>query len=330
MSSVGIIVNPFSGKDLRRLTASAANVNNMDKADKVIRIVHCMQGSVVDRVYLMPDNYSVNDYIARKVNTGGVGILAEVLDFRASDNYEDTLEALCRMERLGVGCIIILGGDGTSRLAAKAGIKVPIIPISTGTNNVYPEFWEGTTVGIAAGYIAGRQADEKIAPPSKVIEISINGVFREVALVDAALTRIPQIGSKIVPEIDSVTDVIVCKCAPELIGLSALIGCVAICNDADDFGYYLETGTQGTTVVTSMNSGCLTEVTYSVLQQIGCGEEITFRKDYGGTIALDGERSQMFHAGDVISMKITRNGPRKLNVRETLRRAVREKYFIKK
>ena len=37
------------------------------------------------------------------------------------------------------GCIITMGGDGTNRMVAK-GCEVPLLPISTGTNNVFPKW----------------------------------------------------------------------------------------------------------------------------------------------------------------------------------------------
>ncbi len=46
------------------------------------------------------------------------------------------------MEEYEVDCLIILGGDGTSRAVAKSINETPIISISTGTNNVYPEMLE--------------------------------------------------------------------------------------------------------------------------------------------------------------------------------------------
>ena len=54
----------------------------------------------------------------------------------------------------GVRCLITLGGDGTNRIVAKASGDVPLMPISTGTNNVFPVMIEGTIAGLAAGLAA--------------------------------------------------------------------------------------------------------------------------------------------------------------------------------
>ena len=52
-----------------------------------------------------------------------------------------------------MGCvpIVVLGGDGTCRDVAIGAPHAVIIPISTGTNNVFPAFIDGSSAGTAAG-----------------------------------------------------------------------------------------------------------------------------------------------------------------------------------
>ena len=50
----------------------------------------------------------------------------------------DSSRAAKAMREAGVGCIVTLGGDGTNRVVAKECGDIPIMPISTGTNNVFP------------------------------------------------------------------------------------------------------------------------------------------------------------------------------------------------
>ena len=67
---------------------------------------------------------------------------------------EDTVRSARMLEELGVGCIVVLGGDGTSRAASKGITKTPMLSISTGTNNVYPAMMEGTVAGMAAAAVS--------------------------------------------------------------------------------------------------------------------------------------------------------------------------------
>ena len=51
-------------------------------------------------------------------------------------------------------------------------------------------------------------------------------------------------------------------------------------------------------------------------------EELRLKPGYFGTVALDGEREITFCPEDTITMKITRNGPRKVDVAQALQRVV--------
>lgn len=51
--------------------------------------------------------------------------------------------AMKLMAETGIGCVVTLGGDGTNRAAAKGSRSVPLVPVSTGTNNVFPVLVEG-------------------------------------------------------------------------------------------------------------------------------------------------------------------------------------------
>lgn len=327
MHKIGIIVNPFSGKDLRRITCQASNVGNTEKVMKVVRMINCMKRFGVKKVYLMPDNYMVNANIAAIIHKDkDAGSMVELLDFIPTDRPEDTVKAVEMMRNLGIACLIVLGGDGTCRLVAKTDIDVPIIPVSTGTNNVYPEFWEGTVVGIAASYIVHKRPDIELRR-GKRIEIYINGTFRDISLVDAVITDLPYIGSRVVTEIDNVREVIVTMCSPGSVGFSAIIGNIAICEEHDDFGYRLRMTADGETVITPASPGQLTEITYSEFERMEIGSQYMCSPDFDGTIALDGERTVSFRKGDRLLFIIERNAPYKVDVMKTLYQAVESKYF---
>ena len=50
--------------------------------------------------------------------------------------------------------IVVLGSDGTNRVVAAASADVPLVSISTGTNNAFPRPVEPTVAGLAAGLVA--------------------------------------------------------------------------------------------------------------------------------------------------------------------------------
>jgi len=330
MIKIGIIVNPFSGKDLRRITSQASNVGNNEKAIKVVRMINCIKRFGDAKIYLMPDNYMLNASIASMIQRdGNSGSTVELLDFIPTDRPEDTIKAVEMMKNLDIVCLIVLGGDGTCRLVAKTDINVPIIPVSTGTNNVYPQFWEGTTVGIAAAYIAQKGLDGDLQR-GKRIELFINGKFSDIALVDAVITDIPYIGSRVVTETDNIREVIVSMCSPGSVGFSAIIGNIKVCGENDEFGYRVKLAAGGTTILTPVSPGKLLKISYSAFERMDIGSEYVCVPDFDGTIALDGERTVSFRKGDQLKFVITRDAPYKVDVMEILCKAVENKFFQEK
>src|SRR5258708_11396090 len=60
------------------------------------------------------------------------------------------------MVAVGASVIVCLGGDGTARVTASAAGEVPMLALSTGTNNTFPAVREATIAGLAAGLVATR------------------------------------------------------------------------------------------------------------------------------------------------------------------------------
>src|SRR5262249_14923015 len=81
------------------------------------------------------------------------------IELDLSDTESDSTCAATRLRERGVACLVTLGGDGTNRAVAKGCGEVPLVPLSTGTNNVFPQFMEGTIAGLAAGAIASGDVD---------------------------------------------------------------------------------------------------------------------------------------------------------------------------
>jgi predicted polyphosphate/ATP-dependent NAD kinase len=104
--------------------------------------------------------------------TNELDVEIEILDMKIEASSRDTENAAQMFESMGVDCVIVLGGDGTNRLAAKHLKTVPLIAVSTGTNNAYPEMLEGTIVGISAAAVASKKFDlESMCYRDKIIEI---------------------------------------------------------------------------------------------------------------------------------------------------------------
>ena len=151
MGSVGVIANPAAGKDIRRLVAQGRFVPNQEKVNILKRILAGLDAAGVERVVMMPDMARLGN---GALDGGRYRLDVSFADMIVFNAQRDSVRAAGIMAEMGVGCIITLGGDGTNQAVAKGCGDVPLVPVSTGTNNVFPVMAEGTLAGIAAGLVA--------------------------------------------------------------------------------------------------------------------------------------------------------------------------------
>ena len=127
------------------------------------------------------------------------------------------------MADLGVGCLITLGGDGTNRAVVKGCASLPIVAISTGTNNVFPTMIEGTLAGLAAGLLARGKLDlGRVSITSKTLAVYVDGEDRDMALVDVALSRARFVASRAIGDMNTIYEVFLSRAEPASIGLSSI------------------------------------------------------------------------------------------------------------
>lgn len=319
--SIGIIANPASGKDIRRLVSHATTIDNNEKINIVERIVLGAQALGVEKVYMMPDSHNMGYMVEDKLNTcNELKCDINVINMMKFDGAEDTLTAAEFMENIGVGCIVTLGGDGTNRAVAKVIKDAPLISISTGTNNVYPVMMEGTVAGMAAAAVASGRLDNNLfVKRDKRIEIYRNGKFVDIALIDAVISKDVFVGSKAIWDMDSIEKIIVTRCHPASIGFSSIMGSKIIIEASDEFGAYSEINAEGTKIIAAVAAGVLSPVAVSEPVILNLGDEYKFITGVRGTIALDGEREVTFAENQEFIFKITRNGPRHVDVREAIK-----------
>jgi len=102
--SIGIIANPASGKDIRRLVSHATTIDNNEKINIVERIVLGAQGLGVEKVYMMPDSHNMGYMVEDKLNTcNELKCDINVINMMRSGGYSDSGRAhgeyRCRMHR---------------------------------------------------------------------------------------------------------------------------------------------------------------------------------------------------------------------------------------
>ena len=127
MSSVGIIANPRAGKDIRRLVAHGSVLDTQEKVYIVRRAVLGLDSTGVDEVVLFPDPANICNKALSGINTP-LRLTTRFLEMSVYDEAADSTRAAQLMHEQGVACVIVIGGDGTSRVVAKGCGSMPWFP----------------------------------------------------------------------------------------------------------------------------------------------------------------------------------------------------------
>jgi predicted polyphosphate/ATP-dependent NAD kinase len=321
---VGIIANPASGKDIRRLVAYGSVFDNQEKVRILRRVLTGLAAVDVDHICYMQDYFGIVD---RAVSQIDIKVPISALDFKLTGMQEDSIQAAQLMAGEGVACIVTLGGDGTNRAVVKGTASVPLLPISTGTNNVFPAMVEGTIAGLAAGLVAKR-----LVPVSEVIrnhtrlEVILDGKMVDLALVDALVYDSVFIASRAVWEMDKVRTVFLNRAEPEAIGISSIGGQIHPVRPTDPVGLCLELGDNGRTVMAPVAPGIIREISISSQSVMQIGQEFVIRLT-PSVLALDGEREVEIRRGQQAAIRLSENGPSVVDVTRTMKAAMKRSIF---
>ena len=346
MALVGIIANPAASKDIRRLVAQGRVVPDWEKVNIVRRALLGLQSVGVDRVLAMPDS---SHLVQRAADDPHLSVEVELLRMSALYNEGDTVRAAAAMSERGVDCVITLGGDGTNRAVAKGTCELPMVAISTGTNNVFPVMVEGTTAGMAAGLVAsGSVPLDQAAVRSKTLAVLVDGEDRDIALVDVALSKERFVASRAIWDMNTIYEVFLTRAEPSSIGLSSIgarLEAVSM-SDAGGLHYRIAAVEEGDGnsedaaqdglpderldgylyVRAPIAPGSVPVVGIESWQRLSDGQRVTIERR-NSTVALDGERSFSVNSDNLLEIEVRRNGPPVVNVDATLRHAAASGVF---
>ena len=74
--------------------------------------------------------------------------------------------------------------------------EVPLVPLSTGTNNVFPESREATIAGLATGLVPPASIRPEATDAKQILRLDMNGVSQDLAVVDISVSEHRWVGSK--------------------------------------------------------------------------------------------------------------------------------------
>jgi predicted polyphosphate/ATP-dependent NAD kinase len=320
--TVGIIANPVSARDIRRVIANATSLQITDRANIVLRVLACLKACGVGQVVMMPENGGIRQHVRRGVERSrnlGEHEFPELayLDMTVSGTVDDTVRAADLLRQRNVDAIVVLGGDGTHRAVVSRSGDIPIAGISTGTNNAFPEHREPTITGLAVGLAVTKQVPASVAfAPNKKLIVRINDNAAEIALVDVALVTDRVVGARALWKPETFRELFVTFADPEVIGMSAIAGLLEPVKRSEPGGLHV--------FLAPVEEAPLTlnvPIAPGYMRPIGIAgwQRLVAGKSYGpqiaaGSVALDGERELSFSERDRVKIALEEDAFRTVNV----------------
>jgi predicted polyphosphate/ATP-dependent NAD kinase len=325
---VGVVANPLSGRDIRRLVTQASVFPTAEKASMIQRMLTAFEAVGVHRVLLSTDLGGISAAVFRAVERQRSQGLrwpeVEFLDGRPiRQTAQDTVDAVRRMVAAGARVIVCLGGDGTARVAAAAAGDTALLPLSTGTNNVFPRVREATIAGLAAGLVATGAVPADLATThAKLLEVRV-GERAETALVDVAVSTERHVGARAVWDPATLTQLFCAFAEPDAIGLSSILGQLAPVTRGDAHGVTARIAPGAARqVLAPIAPGLVVPVGVREVEPMHPGTSYPVDAR-AGVIAVDGERELTFEPGQQPVVRLRTDGPRCVDVPAVLAASAR-------
>ncbi len=327
MTTVGIVASPSAGKDLRRLVANAGSVGDVDKISIIRRAASgAIEGGATRLLYLDDTRHLVERAIEGLMSPPHSHVHMERIEVPSLGSSRDSVRAAEALAKEHVPAVLVFGGDGTNRDIAKGWQDAPIIPISVGTNNVFPLSIEPTLGGVAAGLVAAEEVDlEKVAHRAKIIHVEFEDRENDRALVDVVLTDDDFIGARAIWEIESLRSAVFAISEPASVGLSSIGAALANIPRTKDAGLYVEMGVGKQSVRAPIAPGTYETVGIVDHRVISLDEQVIVEGP--GVLAFDGERDHILTEGQTATLSIRKDGPWVINPTKTIELANENKYF---
>jgi len=306
--ALGILINPVSGRDARRLFARASPSTHESKRNQVERIIVGAAAAGVEKIVLVHDAFRIAD---SAVEALGVDVEIQLEDIGSRCNASDTVSAVNLMRNANCGALAVLGGDGTSRIVARSWPDATILPLSTGTNNVFPLMLEATVAGAAAGLVAaGRVPRADASERAKVVRIEIDGEDDDLALIDAVKMVDDSTGNLLPFDPAQMRELVLSRALPHAVGMSPVGGLLEPCAAEDNFGVLVRcTGpSEGRhRLLAPISPGLYRSVEIAGHRRLPMGERVEIHGP--GLIACDGDRERALAPGQRAWLRVERNGP---------------------
>ena len=253
-----------------------ASVFNIQEKQQIVkRCLRGIFGVCNPTIRYFPDSHQITSSALHELKLD-----ANPVELTLEGTAQDSTNAACALRSTNL--LISLGGDGTNRAIAKGWLDVPLIAISTGTNNAFPAYVEATTAGFAAGLIArGLVGLEEVSSSSKVIHVSLNSgsTRKDLALIDVVATNDRFVGSKAILDTSKYRCALVTQAYPSKPGTAGIGGCIERVPEEETMqGCSFNSRARRDIQVTApVSPGIIGPITFSHHAKIGLNQPIEIR-----------------------------------------------------
>ncbi len=332
-SRIGIIANPVSARDVRRILSNAAGLTLAERTNMLLRIIHTLAACAVEEILLMPEREGLRALLERQLQRHDQHHSHPLptliwLDQPVSGSVHDTFTAAETMHRHGVAAIMVLGGDGTHRAVVKNCADTPIAGISSGTNNAFPPMREVTVTALAVGLFATGHIPPHTALRSnkclciKRFDTARTLIQQDLALVDVGILNEQILGAKAIGDTETLRTILVTQASPEAVGLSAVAAMLSPLPRHAPGGLVVELqpkiGSNAApdavphTLLAAFSPGLIAPLQVLSWQTL---TDTPYRlSGQNGLIALDGERELSFRDTDTIEISLQEQAFRTVDV----------------
>ena len=330
MATVGLVVNPSAGRDIRRLTGGASVSDRYAKLQTARCVLRGLTSvDPTPRALVMPDQGDVG---AQLVEESEADVDARLLDQPVEGSSADTRTAAARFRDVA-DAVVVLGGDGTNRdVAAEIG-DVPVASVSTGTNNVVPTAINGTTAGAAAALVAAGRVEGATYRHGTVRATLDDGRALDGLATLSVLDR-PFVGTRAVLDPADYLGGVVSRAGAGEIGLSGIAGALGAHAPEAPGGAGLRLGTPDadrpdTAAATAVRAvtmpGVVGRIGVAERRDLAAGEPMAFDVS-DAVLSADGERELEVSEGRV-EMRVRDEGPRLVDFEAVFAAASRDRLF---
>lgn len=279
---IGLIANPVSSKDIRRLTGLARVIDTEEKANLIARLLVGLGSQPGLKVLALDDHVGLVRravFLARDSSPP-----VEFLPIVPQGGEQDTSQAASQLAARKAAVLVIVGGDGTVRAAVEGWPQAPLVPLAAGTNNAFALAMEPTVIGSAIVAALARDDMSVFTPTTALQAETTTGAAT--AVIDVVSVHGRWIGAGALWEPDLLIEAVVTSARPTAVGIASVSAGLGSLEPGH--ARWIRFG--GSRMVRAVfGPGLVRDVCVAEHTDLPLGAEIPLDVT-GGVVALDGER----------------------------------------